>query len=200
MAEEALARFSLPVRTWFGRRFAAPTAPQREGWPAIASGEHTLITAPTGSGKTLAAFPFCLDHLVQLGERGALTDAVHVLYVSPLKALNNDIARNLAEPLGGIREVARELGLALPELRTAVRTGDTPAPDRTAMARRPPHILITTPESLFILLASERFRRALATVRFVIVDEVHAVAGSKRGVHLSLSLDRSSPSPRSVWR
>ncbi len=190
MAEEPLARFSLPVRTWFGRRFAAPTAPQREGWPAIASGEHTLITAPTGSGKTLAAFLFCLDHLVQLGERGALTDAVHVLYVSPLKALNNDIARNLAEPLGGIREVARELGLALPELRAAVRTGDTPAPDRTAMARRPPHILITTPESLFILLASERFRRALATVRFVIVDEVHAVAGSKRGVHLSLSLER----------
>lgn len=190
MHDDPLARFSPPVRAWFARRFSAPTAPQREGWPAIASGEHTLITAPTGSGKTLAAFLFCLDHVVQLGERGELADAVHVLYVSPLKALNNDIARNLAEPLAGIRAVAAELGRALPELRAAVRTGDTPAPDRTAMARRPPHILITTPESLFILLASERGRRALATVRFLIVDEVHAVAGSKRGVHLSLSLER----------
>lgn len=190
MQDDPLARFSLPVRTWFSRRFSAPTDPQRAGWPAIASGTHTLITAPTGSGKTLAAFLFSLDHLVQLGERGVLTDAVHVLYVSPLKALNNDIARNLAEPLAGIREAARELGVALPELRAAVRTGDTPAPDRTAMARRPPHILITTPESLFILLASERWQAALATVRYLIVDEIHAVAGSKRGVHLSLSLER----------
>ncbi|MBI2461713.1 MAG: DEAD/DEAH box helicase [Candidatus Rokubacteria bacterium] len=190
MQDDPLARFSLPVRTWFSRRFSAPTDPQRAGWPAIASGTHTLITAPTGSGKTLAAFLFSLDHLVQLGERGELTDAVHVLYVSPLKALNNDIARNLAEPLAGIREAARELGVALPERRAAVRTGDTPAPDRTAMARRPPHILITTPESLFILLASERWRAALATVRYLIVDEIHAVAGSKRGVHLSLSLER----------
>jgi ATP-dependent Lhr-like helicase len=185
-----LSRFHPAVRTWFARRFPGPTEPQRHGWPAIAAGAHTLVTAPTGSGKTLAAFLWALDALAEAGEAGDLRDEVRVVYVSPLKALNNDIHRNLAEPLAGIRAAAAELGLALPELRAAVRTGDTPAPERAAMGRRPPHILITTPESLFILLASARMREALRTVRHVIVDEIHAVAGSKRGVHLALSLER----------
>src|SRR5262245_55811354 len=188
--DPVLERFHPAVRAWFTRRFPGPTEPQRHGWPAIAAGQHTLITAPTGSGKTLAAFLWALDALVQEATAGRLTDQIHVVYVSPLKALNNDIHRNLAEPLAGIREAARELGIELPELRAAVRTGDTPAPDRVAMGRRPPHILITTPESLFILLASERMRRALETVRTVIVDEVHAVAGTKRGVHLAVTLER----------
>ncbi len=188
--DPVLSRFHPAVRAWFNRRFAGPTEPQRLGWPAIAAGEHTLITAPTGSGKTLAAFLWTLDALVQAAAAGRLEDRIAVVYVSPLKALNNDIHRNLAEPLAGIREVARGLGLALPELRAAVRTGDTPAHERLAMGRRPPHILITTPESLFILLASERMRAALAAVRHVIVDEIHAVAGSKRGVHLAVTLER----------
>ncbi len=185
-----LRAFHPAVRAWFEGRFSAPTAPQAYGWPAIGAGQHTLITAPTGSGKTLAAFLWCLDYLVNLGVRGELNDQVYVLYISPLKALSNDIQRNLEEPLAGIREEGQRQGIALPEIRSAVRTGDTPAPDRTSMARRPPHILITTPESLFILLASERLRQALRTVRYLIVDEIHAVAGSKRGVHLSLSLER----------
>lgn len=188
--DPVLSRFHPAVRTWFSRRFAGPTEPQRHGWPAIAGGQHTLITAPTGSGKTLAAFLWTLDALVQEAAAGTLQDRIYVVYVSPLKALNNDIHRNLAEPLAGIREAARESGLDLPDLRAAVRTGDTPAPERAAMGRRPPHILITTPESLFILLASERMRAALHAVRYVIVDEIHAVAGSKRGVHLAVTLER----------
>ncbi len=188
--DPVLERFHPAVRAWFTRRFPGPTEPQRHGWPEIAAGQHTLITAPTGSGKTLAAFLWTLDTLVQEAATGGLADRIHVVYVSPLKALNNDIHRNLAEPLAGIRDAARELGIELPELRAAVRTGDTPAPERAAMVRRPPHILITTPESLFILLASERMRRALAAVRYLIVDEIHAVAGSKRGVHLALTLER----------
>jgi Lhr-like helicase len=188
--DPVLARFHPAVRAWFSGRFPGPTEPQRHGWPAIAAGEHTLITAPTGSGKTLAAFLWTLDDLVQQAVGGSLDDRIHVVYVSPLKALNNDIHRNLAEPLAGIRAAAAEQGVALPELRAAVRTGDTPAPERAAMSRRPPHVLITTPESLFILLASERMRRALAHVRYLIVDEIHAVAGTKRGAHLALSLER----------
>ena len=188
--DPVLARFHPAVRAWFSGRFPGPTEPQRHGWPAIAAGEHTLITAPTGSGKTLAAFLWTLDDLVQQAVAGSLDDRIHVVYVSPLKALNNDIHRNLAEPLAGIRAAAAEQGVALPELRAAVRTGDTPAPERAAMSRRPPHVLITTPESLFILLASERMRRALADVRYLIVDEIHAVAGTKRGVHLALTLER----------
>jgi ATP-dependent Lhr-like helicase len=188
--DPVLARFHPAVRAWFSRRFPGPTEPQRHGWPAIAAGEHTLITAPTGSGKTLAAFLWTLDDLVQQAVAGTLGERIHVVYVSPLKALNNDIHRNLAEPLAGIRAAAAEQGVELPELRAAVRTGDTPAPERAAMSRRPPHVLITTPESLFILLASERMRRALAHVRYLIVDEIHAVAGTKRGVHLALTLER----------
>src|SRR5919198_757240 len=178
------------VRQWFETTFAEATPPQREGWEAIASGRDTLIVAPTGSGKTLAAFLWALDHLHRLGLEGGLEDRVYVVYVSPLRALNNDIEKNLRAPLAGIRAEAAAEGIDLPEIRVAVRTGDTLAPQRQAMTRRPPHILITTPESLFILLTSERFRPALASTRFVIVDEVHALMGSKRGAHLALSLER----------
>src|SRR5256885_1071524 len=178
------------VRRWFAETFSEPTRPQREVWEAIASGRDTLIVAPTGSGKTLAAFLWALDHLHRLGLEGRLEDRVYVVYVSPLRALNNDIEKNLRAPLAGIQAAAAADGTRLPEVRVAVRTGDTLAAARQAMTRRPPHILITTPESLYILLTSERFRPALARTRFVIVDEVHALMGGKRGAHLALSLER----------
>ena len=178
------------VRRWFDATFAEATRPQREGWEAIASGCDTLIVAPTGSGKTLAAFLWALDHLHRLGLERRLEDRVYVVYVSPLRALNNDIEKNLRAPLAGIRAAAAEEGLKLPEVRVAVRTGDTLAAARQAMTRRPPHILITTPESLYILLTSERFRPALAHARYLIVDEIHALMGNKRGAHLALSLER----------
>src|SRR2546426_6778060 len=178
------------VRRWFDETFAEATRAQREGWEAIASGRDTLIVAPTGSGKTLAAFLWALDHLCRLGLDRKLEDRVYVVYVSPLRALNNDIEKNLRAPLAGIRAAAAAEGLKLPEIRVAVRTGDTLASQRQAMTRRPPHVLITTPESLFILLTSERFRPALAHTRFLIVDEIHALMGSKRGAHLALSLER----------
>src|SRR2546427_6018110 len=182
---------SLPfVRRWFDATFPEATRPQREGWEAIASGRDTLIVAPTGSGKTLAAFLWALDHLHRLGLERQLEDRVYVVYVSPLRALNNDIEKNLRAPLAGIRAAAAADGLKPPEIRVAVRTGDTLAAQRQAMTRRPPHVLITTPESLFILLTSERFRPALARTRFLIVDEIHALMGSKRGAHLALSLER----------
>jgi ATP-dependent Lhr-like helicase len=185
-----VAEFLPFVRRWFDATFGEPTRPQREGWEAIASGRDTLIVAPTGSGKTLASFLWALDHLHRLGLEGRLEDRVYVVYVSPLRALNNDIEKNLREPLAGIRAAALETGVMPPEVRVAVRTGDTLAGQRQAMTRRPPHVLITTPESLYILLTSERFRPALASVRFVIVDEVHALMGGKRGSHLALSLER----------
>ena len=181
------------VRAWFERRFGAPTDAQALGWPAIASGRHTLIAAPTGSGKTLAAFLTSLDMLVKEalgGQPAALPDATQVVYVSPLKALANDIQRNLLAPLEEIRALAEEMGQPLPEIRVAVRTGDTPQKERTLHARRPPHVLITTPESLFILLTSERGRHALRTTRTLILDELHAVAPNKRGSHLALSVER----------
>jgi ATP-dependent Lhr-like helicase len=178
------------VRRWFEETFAEATLPQRQGWEAIASGRDTLIVAPTGSGKTLAAFLWALDHLHRLGLERRLEDRVYVVYISPLRALNNDIEKNLRAPLAGIRAAAVAGGYALPEVRVAVRTGDTLAAARQAMTRRPPHVLITTPESLYILLTSEGFRPALAGARFVIVDEVHALMGSKRGVHLALTLER----------
>ena len=178
------------VWSWFERRYGAPTPPQIESWPRIAGGQHTLIFSPTGSGKTLAAFLWCLNELFRAGSKGELTDSIHVLYISPLKALNNDIQRNLVEPLEGISRSAREAGISVSDVRSEVRTGDTPAAARVAMAARPPHILITTPESLFIILSTQRFRFSLSTVRFVIVDEIHAVSDNKRGVHLSLSLER----------
>jgi ATP-dependent helicase Lhr and Lhr-like helicase len=150
------------VQRWFAETFAEATLPQRRGWEAIASGRDTLIVAPTGSGKTLASFLWALDHLHRLGLEGRLEDRVYVVYVSPLRALNNDIEKNLREPLAGIRAAAAADGLQPPEIRVAVRTGDTLAAARQAMTRRPPHVLITTPESLYILLTSQGFRPALA--------------------------------------
>ena len=178
------------VQSWFRQRFEAPTEAQELGWPAIAGGRHTLIAAPTGSGKTFAAFMTCLDGLVRAGLNGGLPDRTEVVYVSPLKALSNDIQRNLAEPLSGITALAESEGTTLDEIRVAVRTGDTPARERQAMAKRPPHILITTPESLYILLTSASGREGLKGVRTLILDELHAVAGNKRGSHLSLSVER----------
>jgi ATP-dependent Lhr-like helicase len=178
------------VRRWFEGTFAGATRPQREGWQAIAEGRDTLIVAPTGSGKTLASFLWGLDHLHRLALDRRLHDRVYLVYVSPLRALNNDIEKNLRAPLAGIRAAAAAEGLELPEVRVAVRTSDTLPPARQAMTRRPPHVLITTPESLYILLTSRRFRPALGGVRFVIVDEIHALMGSKRGSHLAVSLER----------
>ena len=172
------------------RRFGTPTEPQELGWPHILAGRTTLISAPTGSGKTLAAFLACIDRLVRKALAGDLADRTEVLYVSPLKALGNDIQKNLEVPLGEILALAGERGLLMPEIRTAVRTGDTLAHERRAMLKRPPHILVTTPESLYILLTAERSRAILRGVETVIVDEIHAVADDKRGAHLTLSLER----------
>src|SRR5918996_28234 len=182
--------FHPAVAAWFDRTFAAPTAAQAEAWPAIQAGRHTLIAAPTGSGKTLAAFLAAIDALLRQGLEGRLENETQVVYVSPLKALSNDIQRNLEAPLAGIREALLAQGLPDVEIRTWVRTGDTPPPERERMRRRPPHILVTTPESLYILLGSESGRGMLATTRTVIVDEIHALAPNKRGVHLALSLER----------
>src|SRR5215467_7025813 len=178
------------VRDWFVGRFGTPTEPQLEGWPHILAGETTLISAPTGSGKTLAAFLICIDRLVRKAIAGDLLDRTEVLYVSPLKALSNDIQENLETPLGEIFQLAGERGMLMPEIRTSVRTGDTLAHERRAMLVRPPHILVTTPESLYILLTAARSREILRTVESVIVDEIHAVADDKRGAHLALSLER----------
>ena len=175
---------------WFRGRFAAATAPQLEAWPAIRAGRDVLVSAPTGSGKTLAAFLICLDRLVTAGLAGRLDDRVEVVYVSPLKALSNDIGRNLETPLAELEQLAFERGMPAPGIRTAVRTGDTPAWERERMVRRPPHILVTTPESLFILLTAERSRAALRHAETVIVDEIHALADDKRGSHLALTLAR----------
>ncbi len=178
------------VSEWFGRRFGTPTEPQELGWPHILAGESTLISAPTGSGKTLAAFLICIDRLVRKALTGGLADRTEVLYISPLKALGNDIQKNLEVPLREITALAGERGVLMPEIRTAVRTGDTLIPERRAMLKRPPHILVTTPESLFILLTAEKSRAILKDVETVIVDEIHAVADDKRGTHLALSLER----------
>jgi ATP-dependent Lhr-like helicase len=179
-----LSSFHPAVRRWFSESLGEPTPPQREGWPAIKAGLNTLIAAPTGSGKTLAAFLCAIDGLLTSGQ--ALPDETSILYVSPLKALAVDIQKNLMRPLDEIRAKSPEL----PEIRTLVRTGDTPAKARASMLRRPPHVLATTPESLYILLTSEGGRRILATVRTVIVDEIHALVRDKRGSHLALSLER----------
>src|SRR4030088_2366010 len=178
------------VRDWFVQKFETPTEPQEQGWPHILAGRTTLISAPTGSGKTLAAFLACIDRLVCKALAGELRDRTEVLYISPLKALGNDIQKNLEIPLGEILQMAGERGLLMPEIRTAVRTGDTLMKDRRLMLKRPPHILVTTPESFYILLTAEKSRAILRDVETVIVDEIHAVADDKRGVHLSLSLER----------
>ncbi len=184
------ALFHPAVAAWFAGRFASPTPAQAQAWLAIQAGRHTLIAAPTGSGKTLAAFLAAIDALLRQGLEGRLPDATQVVYVSPLKALSNDIQRNLEAPLAGISQALRERGLPDVEIRTWVRTGDTPPGERQRMLRRPPHIVVTTPESLYILLGSASGRAMLATTRTVIVDEIHAMAPNKRGAHLALSLER----------
>ncbi len=183
----ALERFSAPTKAWFEAAFAEPTPAQDGAWDAIAQGQHALVVAPTGSGKTLSAFLWAIDRLLT-DDRPAET-GTRVLYISPLKALAVDVERNLRSPLVGIRQTADRLGTRLPEVTVGIRSGDTPAAERRTLARTPPDILITTPESLFLMLTSQA-RESLRHVETVIVDEVHAVAGTKRGVHLGLSLER----------
>ncbi|HET9476491.1 MAG TPA: DEAD/DEAH box helicase, partial [Dehalococcoidia bacterium] len=182
--------FHPAVRTWFERRFNAPTDAQSGGWPEIMAGRDTLISAPTGSGKTLAAFMVSIDRLIKEADAGTLDDSVHVVYVSPLKALSSDIRRNLEEPLVGIADVAREMGLPEIRIRTALRTGDTTQHERQQIIKDPPHILITTPESLYLMVTAERSREILRNVRTVIVDEIHALVRDKRGSHLAFTLAR----------
>jgi ATP-dependent Lhr-like helicase len=178
------------VAQWFSAPYGVPTEPQRYGWPLVRAGRDVLISAPTGSGKTLAAFTIALDGLVRRAAAGTLADRPIVVYVSPLKALTNDVRKNLELPLAELRERAAESGLELATIRTATRTGDTPVAERAKMLRTPPHVLVTTPESLFILLTAERSRELLKHVETVIVDEIHAVVGDKRGAHLALTLAR----------
>src|SRR3989442_9084288 len=185
-----LSGFHPAVARWFEARFREPTEPQRRAWPVIQAGRNALIAAPTGSGKTFAAFLAAIDSLLRQGLDGNLRDETQVGYVSPLKAPSNDVQKNLSEPLAEIRRTLEAMCLPDVEIRPLVRTGDTPAADRQGMVRRPPHILVTTPESLYLVLTSEHAREMLRTVRTVIVDEIHAVARDKRGSHLALSLER----------
>jgi ATP-dependent helicase Lhr and Lhr-like helicase len=185
-----LSGFHPLVSTWFTEEVGEPTSAQRRGWESIQAGRHTLIAAPTGSGKTLAAFLTAIDSLVREGVDTALPDEVRVIYVSPLKALSADIHKNLAEPRRALRARAEAAGIDVPRITAAVRTGDTTASERAAMVRTPPHILVTTPESLYLLVTAERSREMLRTVRTVIVDEIHAVIGTRRGAHLALTLER----------
>ena len=196
---ECLDLFSEPTGAWFRHAFAqGETAAQRQAWPVIAKGDDALVIAPTGSGKTLSAFLYAIDRLMnrapEAGEAGGSRSrkpakGVKVLYISPLKALGVDVARNLETPLAGIAAQCKAMGLNPPSIRVATRSGDTTAQERRAIASHPPDILVTTPESLYLLLTSKA-RRILSTVRTVIVDEIHAIAGTKRGAHLALSLEQ----------
>ncbi len=181
-------QFSEPTRAWFEAAFASPTPAQAGAWDAISAGRHALVVAPTGSGKTLSAFLWSIDRLATspVPEK---KERLRVLYVSPLKALAVDVERNLRAPLVGIRQTAERLGATVPEIRVGIRSGDTPANERRALTTAPPDVLITTPESLFLMLTSQA-REVLRSVDTVILDEVHAVAGTKRGAHLALSLER----------
>jgi ATP-dependent Lhr-like helicase len=184
-----LPSFAPIIAEWMSRKFDAPTEAQRMAWPVIAQGRSTLVFSPTGSGKTLAAFLWAINELVELGESGELPHKPYIVYISPLRALANDVEKNLLAPLEEMRGIAAEWGADFPDLRVAVRTGDTLPKERQRMRRRPPHILITTPESFYLLLTSG-FRERLDEVRYVIVDEIHQLCGDKRGAHLSISLER----------
>src|SRR4030095_5115973 len=183
-------QFHPGVTQWFQQTFGSPTEPQVRGWPAIQSGRHVLISAPTGSGKTLAAFLASLDVLFREGAQTDLPDEPQVVYVSPLKALSNDIRKNLQEPLAGIRALLRETNTGKIDVRAEVRTGDTTAAQRQALIKKPPQILVTAPELLYLLLTSESGRLMLTTTRTLIMDEIHAVVDDRRGAHLALSVER----------
>src|SRR6059058_3398578 len=191
-------QFHPAVVRWFEQTFGSPTEPQSRGWPEIQSGRHVLISAPTGSGKTLAAFLASLDQLFREGANGGLPDETQIVYVSPLKALSNDIRKNLQEPLVGIRELLQQANGREIDVRAEVRTGDTTAAQRQALIKKPPHILVTTPESLYLLLTSESGRRMLSTARTLIMDEIHAVVDDRRGAHLALSVERLVALTKSV--
>src|SRR6478609_9178466 len=186
----AFSDFHPVVRHWFTAEVGEPTGAQLRAWESIAAGRHTLVAAPTGSGKTLAAFLTAINALLEESHTGPLPDEVRVVYVSPLKALSADIHKNLDGPCSAIQTLAAQAGSPASRITSAVRSGDTTQSERAAMLRTPPHILVTTPESLYLLLTADRSRDMLHTVRTVIVDEIHAVIGSRRGAHLSLSLER----------
>src|SRR5881397_3699198 len=188
--ENATMQFHPAVSGWLTSRFGRPTEVQQRAWAVTAQHRHALIAAPTGSGKTLAAFLSAINDLVVEGLERPLGDAVHVLYVSPLKALSNDIRKNLQEPLAGIRALLHETNGREIDVRTEVRTGDTTAAQRQSLIKKPPHILVTTPESLYLLLTSDSGRRMLGTARTLILDEIHAVVDDRRGAHLALSVER----------
>ena len=185
-----LQSFHPVIQEWFTSQLGEPTDVQQASWPAIQSGRHALISAPTGSGKTLAAFLTCIDHLLRQAIGGELVEGIQVVYVSPLRALSHDIHKNLEQPLAEITQLALSAGFLAPRIRVEVRTGDTPPGQRQHLIKHPPHILVTTPESLFLLLTAKRSRELLLGVHTVIVDEIHALAPNKRGSHLALSLER----------